>query len=335
MVMVCLFGMVVNADTVVFKNGDKLSGKIVSISGGKLVIKTEVAGEVKVDFGKVSSFETAEPGKFNLNDGTTINSTASQGSAGEIKLEGTEIMSGGVVSLGSIKSLNPPVVPEVVWKGNVGIGLSSTHGNTFSERGSVSVNLNRRSQKHRSKLGGLYQIGRNKDADGKKMTTEESLTLDAKHDYFISEKVYSYINGRFKKDHIADLDYRIIAGMGLGYQWLDQDNMHFSTDVGLAELCEQYTTGGEKTRESELSLALGYDYDWQITEKLLFVHNLDYYPSFDDFADYFLHIDGELKYKISGSMFTSLKAILDYDTSPGESVGRTDTKYVMNVGWEF
>jgi hypothetical protein len=46
------------ADEILFLNGDRLSGKIVSADGGKLTIKSETAGEVTVDLAKVKTFST-------------------------------------------------------------------------------------------------------------------------------------------------------------------------------------------------------------------------------------------------------------------------------------
>ena len=48
-----------------------------------------------------------------------------------------------------------------------------------------------------------------------------------------------------------------------------------------------------------------------------------------------LTTDAELRAEITKSMFGSLKAILDYDSTPGEGVGTTDTKYILGVGWNF
>ena len=49
------------ADEVLFLNGDRLSGKILRATGGKLTIKTEGAGDVTVDLSKVKTFSTDEP----------------------------------------------------------------------------------------------------------------------------------------------------------------------------------------------------------------------------------------------------------------------------------
>ena len=56
----------------------------------------------------------------------------------------------------------------------------------------------------------------------------------SKYDYFFSSKIFGYLSGSFKKDHIADLDYRTIYGSGLGYQWIDEEDLGFSTWDGIS-----------------------------------------------------------------------------------------------------
>lgn len=51
----------VAGDEVQFLNGDRLTGKIVTATGGKLTIKTEAAGDVVVDLTKVKTFSTDQP----------------------------------------------------------------------------------------------------------------------------------------------------------------------------------------------------------------------------------------------------------------------------------
>jgi hypothetical protein len=58
------------ADEVLFLNGDRLTGKIISATGGKLTIKTEAAGELTVDLTKVKTFSTDEP--VTLKTGDTL-----------------------------------------------------------------------------------------------------------------------------------------------------------------------------------------------------------------------------------------------------------------------
>jgi putative salt-induced outer membrane protein YdiY len=346
-IMVWGINVVAKADVVVFKNGDKLTGKVVKWGGGKLTFKADLAGEITLDSANITTFSTDQPVQFHLQDGTVLKSKVLPGDAGKVALEKTELIQAQTIPLAAIKAINPP--PPVTWSGSVTMGLTSTHGNTFQESANVSGNVTRRTEKDRFRAFSTYLASRTRDDDtGEKVTTEESFTLGSKYDYFISKKWYTFLNADYKKDHISDLDYRVIAGGGMGYQWIEEDNLKFSTDAGVSELCEKYTKRRavplamrpprweeEITKSDEFSLQLGYALEWIINEKFSFYHNMRYYPSFGSLSDYFLTTDAELRAEITKSMFGSLKAILDYDSTPGEGVGTTDTKYILGVGWKF
>src|SRR6478672_10660092 len=67
-----IFTSLAHADEVVFKNGDRLTGTIKSVDGGKLTIDTKVAGVVIVDMGDVQTFSTDAPVQLRLNDKTVM-----------------------------------------------------------------------------------------------------------------------------------------------------------------------------------------------------------------------------------------------------------------------
>jgi len=344
MMLVLWIGAVTKADVVVFKNGDKLTGKVIKMEGGKLTFKADLAGEIPLDLANIQTFSTDEPAEFHLQDGTILKSKVLHADAGQVTLAKTELVQAQNIPFSAVKAINPPVKPPVTWSGSVTVGMTSTHGNTFNENANVSGNVTRRTEKDRLRAFSTYLASRTRDDDtGDKVTTEESFTLGGKYDYFLSKKWYTFLNADYKKDHIADLDYRIIAGGGMGYQWIEQDNLKFATDFGVSELCEKYTKRvgtappweKEVSKSDEFSVQLGYGLEWVITDKFTFLHNMRYYPSFGDISDYFLTTDAELRAAITKSMFGSFKTVLDYDSTPGQGVGATDTKYILGVGWKF
>src|SRR4029450_6270283 len=73
------------ADEIQFLNGDRLTGKIVSAGGGKLVIKTETAGDVTVDLSKVKTLSTDEPIVVRSGD-TTFKSKLEPGADGTVRV---------------------------------------------------------------------------------------------------------------------------------------------------------------------------------------------------------------------------------------------------------
>jgi len=341
-VFTALLCTTVLGDVVVFKNGDKLSGKLVKLENGTLVFDSAEMGPINLKIERIRNFSTDADIECHFSDGTIIKSKAVTAEPGRFTLEKTDLLAAQTFSIDSLTAINPPAKPLPKWSGNVTVGISSTHGNAFSEGANVSFDTKRRSEKDRTHIYSRYLASRTKDKEeNKKITTEESFLLGGKYDYFLTDKLYGYTNGSFKKDHVADLDHRIIAGLGCGYQWIETDDMNFGTDAGYANLYEKYThrdssTGLKKTTSTdEPSLQLGYSFDWKIINKITFLHNMRYFPSFGTMSDYFLTTNAELRASISKSMFGSFKAVLDYDSSPAENIGATDTKYILSIGWNF
>ena len=187
-------------------------------------------------------------------------------------------------------AINPPPKPQPKWTGNLSGAVTSTHGNTKAEAVSASVSVARRSEKDRTTAGADYGRSEQRDRDtGEEETTEDWWRARAQYDYFFTKKFFGFGNIRYERDAIADLDRRVVVGGGGGYQWIETDKTSFSTGLGLASLYEKFDNQDDSN--SEISLQLGYNLDHRITDTLRFVHDLTYYPSLEQFSDYYLDDD--------------------------------------------
>src|ERR1700694_2626423 len=70
--MSCFFAVSVMADQVTLKNGDRLTGSIVKSDAKTLLIKTEFAGEVNVQWDAVSAMVSSQPLHLALKGGQTV-----------------------------------------------------------------------------------------------------------------------------------------------------------------------------------------------------------------------------------------------------------------------
>lgn len=330
-VFLVMFAQAIRADEIVFINGDRLTGKIDYAVDGKLVFKSDLAGKVTVELSKIQTFSTDEAINVHLKDGSVLIQKIVSSTAGKFGVEGTETVKAQDFEMASISSINPP---KPRWTGNVSAALTSTHGNTKTEAVSASANLTKRTEKDRTKLSADYARGQQEDPDtGEKKKTEDWWRTKAKYDYFFTKKFFGYLDGRYETDKIAKLDRRVIVGGGAGYQWIESENMNFSTEGGLASLYEKYENQTDST--SELSAQVGYNFDKKLAKNLKFIHDLTYYPSLDKFSDYYLTTTGEIRANLTERMFANFKVILNYDTTPAIGAGSTDTKYMLGLGYSF
>jgi putative salt-induced outer membrane protein YdiY len=322
------------ADEVVFKNGDHLTGEIKQMVDGKLIFQSDMAGEVTIDMSNIQTFSSDAPVAVHLQDGTVFSQRVLGSEPNHFAIEGSETLQAQEFELMSISLINPPEKPQPRWTGDISAGFTSTHGNTKTQAISGSANLSKRTERDRTQFSADYGRGRQEDPDtGEKKTTEDWWRTKAKYDYFLTKKLYTYFDGRYEKDAVAELDRRVIAGSGLGYQWIESEKTKFSTEAGIAHLYEKFDNQTESN--SEVSAQAGYYFDTKLAKNLKFIHNLTYYPSTDRFSDYFLTSTAELRTNLSKRFFLNFKTIFDYDATPAVDAHKTDVKYIFGLGYGF
>ena len=324
----------VQADEIIFTNGDYLTGKIAHLVEGKMLFKAEAIGDITIDISKIKTFSTDAPIAVHLMDETVLLQKIVNAEPGKFGIEGAGTVKAQDFELSSISSINPPPKPDPKWTGNLSAGLTSTHGNTKAESISGSFNISKRAHNDRTQVSADYAKTKQENkTTGDEDTTEDWWRSKAKYDYFFSKKLYGYVDGRYEKDAIAELDRRMIIGGGAGYQWIESEDLNFSTEFGMASLYEKFDN--QTDSNSEVSFQAGYNFDKTLMKNVKFIHDLTYYPSMDKVSDYFLTSTAELRAYFTSTMFTTFKVIFDYDATPAIGSHKTDTKYLFGVGYSF
>ncbi len=324
MVGVCVLGCAAPlwADQVTLSNGDRLTGTIESMTEGTLKLTATLTGDASIAVTDIVTLATDDAVEVHLLNGSVLKTVLTAGEAGAVTVRG-----GQQVMLADIASINPPVPAPPRWKGALSLGWTRTQGNTHNETYSASANASKRREMDRTTLN--FDLAQT-TSDGTK--TEDWWRAKGKYDYFFSHRCYGYGEVRYETDSIANLDQRIIAGLGAGYQWIETDAMNLGTEIGVASRTEKYQGTSSST---ELSMQAGYNFDWQITDTVFFIHDLTYYPTVSDFADYYLTSTAELRANLTKTMFGSFKTIFNFDATPAAGKGKTDVKYILGVGLTF
>jgi len=318
-------------DEVVFKNGDRLTGRIETMADGKLTIASVVAGSVTVGLDQVRTFRTDAPILLILSDGTFLYSAVVPDTDGRVAIEETEALQGQSLALANVKAINPPPKPGPKWKGNVSAGYTFTAGNTETDALNLDISLARRSERDRVTLkGGVLYAREKDDATGDREPTTEKWFGEGKYDYFFTKKFYGFANARVEQDRIANLDARVLLGGGPGYQWIENDVVKFGTEAGLAWRYEKFThqPGGE----SSMSGQAGSHFELSLNDKAKLLHDLTYYPSLEKSGDFFITSTAELRLALTERLFTGAKLKMDHDSKPPAGTKRTDWLYLFNLG---
>ena len=276
-----LFGVASSlyADEVYLKNGDRLTGKIVSLTEGKMVLNSDLSGPVTIELKNIRTFSSEEPLEIHLKDGTVLHQPVAAAEPNEFALKAAAPLQPQTVPLAEVAAINPPPVPKAKWTGSVSGAVGVTTGNTKANSITGSVSLARRTEQDRTTIEGDIAKSNQTDRDtGQGRTTEDWWRLRGEYDYFFTKKFFGFGNGRYEKDEIARLNRRVVVGGGAGYQWIEDSQTAFSTNLGLASLFEKFDNLAESS--NQLSLQAGYSFSRQLWKNTKFLNDLTCYPSF-------------------------------------------------------
>lgn len=333
-VVVLIFVQFSYADEVQFTNGNRLTGKILHLTDGKLLFKSDIAGDVTIELSNIQTLNTDEPVTVTLKDNTSFRQRLSNAPDGRFSIPGDETISTQQFAVSDIFSINPPAKPVPRWTGNLSLGVISTHGNTTTNSLTGSANLTKRTDNDRTSANADYAKSTQKNKDtGVKETIENWWRTKIKYDYFFSKKMYGSLEMRYEKDAIANLDRRVVVGLGAGYQWIETDTTNFSTEAGFASLYEKFNN--QTKSNNEITAQLSYNFETKLRDNIKFINNLSYYPAIKNISDYYLTTTAEIRADLTKNFFANFKTIFNFDSTPAIGAHKTDVKYFFGLGYNF
>lgn len=316
------------ADSVELDNGDRISGTISGLEGGKLVIKTEYAGNVAVQFSRIRLVRSEQSVTLVLKDETRI--------AGPLGGSGTSLsvqqpgFAEHLVDPSSLKDITPGVMLVDQWRyeGRLNLGASSSSGNTQVRRLNVDTEAIARRQRDRvtANLRGNY-------AEDEGNNTESNVVLGAKYDRFLSPKWYAYAATTFEHDPFRDIRLRGTLGAGSGYQLFDTSVTALSLEGGLDYVVTDFY---DETDEHFPAARLGLRFrHWLWKDVLELFHNAEGYASLIDWRSSFVRTQTGLRVPLKDRFLA--QAQLNYDWQGNPSPGReaVDQTLVFSIGYKW
>ncbi len=325
------FAASVRADEVQFTNGDRLTGKILSLKDGKLAFASKIAGTVSIAWSAVATLTSDEPVTIVLDGGDVLVDKLVAAEPGSVRTAGSDKVTAQTIPLANAAKLNPE---PIAWKGTAVAGADIERGNTVKTAANVALDAARRSEKDRITFGAAYTAEQSQDADQTgEHTTQRKMFGALQYDYFLSKQLYAYGNARGEKDGIADLSLRFTAGVGAGYQWFETDTFSWNTEVGLSWVSESYSN--DTPNNDYIAARIASNLDYVLYPGLTFFQKTRLYPSLQDSKDQLVDTATGVRYKIWGNFFGESKVLFVWDSTPADGKKRTDLAYILGIGYGF
>jgi putative salt-induced outer membrane protein YdiY len=238
------------ADQVGLKNGDRLTGTITKSDDNTLVLKSEFAGEVTIQWSAVQEISSGQPLHVQLKEGKQIVGivTTKDGNLHvETKDGKVAAPKDAIVMLRSEaeqtayeKTLHPSLLQG--WNGGSNIGFALTRGNSQTKNLAVAFDATRKTL-HDDLILHASSVYATNDAPGATPgTTANAVQGGLRYDRNITARLFGYGSADFQTDDLQNLDLRSVFGGGLGFHAVNSLRTTLDFLGGINYTREKYST---------------------------------------------------------------------------------------------
>jgi putative salt-induced outer membrane protein len=334
--LMVLTASLAHADQVTLKNGDRFSGKVVTGDGKTLLLKTEFAGDVTIQWDAITAMESSEDVYLTLKDGTKL--------AGKITTVDGKFV---VAAPAPATAANvPPATKDTVvavrndteqkaydlaaermahpkftyfWSGLFDTGLALTRGNSSTTTFTLASKAVRETPNDKLTLYGNYVFGSDSTTPPSR-TTANALNAGARGDLNISPRVFVFAIADYQTNELQHLDLRQTYGGGFGFHVIKTERTIFDIFGGLTyerDAFGEYTLLGPPpalipaSSTNSLAAVVGEEFDAQLNKRSKFLERLSLYPNITQAGDFRSQFDT--------SFVTQLKAWLSWQITFSDS----------------
>lgn len=314
-----------NADLLVLKNGDRITGEIKAIWDDEISIEPSYADEFDVDSDVVAYIESDQKFEVELSDGRAIIASlkGADPDGNQIFIVDGERIAAPLAQLYELDQIDDPVE----WDSNVDWSAAANRGNTDSLNTKLAANTMLVMGDHRH-IGDLTII--REDQNG--LSTKEQDLLRYNYNWLFNDPWFFSTGLSLERDPIRDLGSRAVLTAGVGRDIWNTPRLTLNLQLGIGAITEEIANSNEKS--SVLQWSLRYRQDL-FGEDLEIYHNdsITYYV--DGRANTIIKTSTGLRYEITDLLYANFSIDFDYETQPAATATNEDVAVLFGLGVEF
>jgi len=316
------------ADVLVLKNGDRITGEIKRIWDDEITIEPEYADEFEVDMPVVAYIESDRDFEIDFQDGRSI-----LAKFGGLAADGDQIITSSTesfeISLAEVLELDEPE-DRYDWETNVDFSSNLNKGNTDSSNTKMRAD-------------GMFKHGDHRHRGEMTFFREELAGVSTQQqDYYVYDYNWLFNDPWFftgqltyEKNPIIELASRVILSAGVGYDIWSTPRKDLSVQLGIGYQNEEFTTFIDRDDESAVLVwNLRYQQDFFGDDMELF-HNHSITKNISGRTNTSYNTSTGLRFEITDLLYANVSLDYDYETESAITATNEDLTLVFGLGLEF
>jgi putative salt-induced outer membrane protein YdiY len=337
--------MVLYAEQVTLKNGDRLTGTIVSMDDKKLTVKTDYAGAITIDWDAVAQFSSQQPmvvikadkqvvtGTVNTQDSSVVVNGAS--GAQTIPKGDVTVIRSMADQAAYEKSLHPGFLEGWGGGGNFGLGLA--RGNSDTTNVALGFNADRKTTTDEWSIvaSSLYSTS---TANNVTTPSANNFFGAIRYDHNFTKRLFGFGLFAGGYDHLQLLDERLSPSGGLGFHVIASKTTTLDVLGGIGYTYENYSAGGVNNTglvNNFINATVGEQFGHNFTPSTAITESLYFFPYLNDAGNY----RGAFNFGVASKFYRALTWNLNfgdiYNSVPVPGKRDNDLQLTTGLGVTF
>jgi putative salt-induced outer membrane protein len=343
------------ADQITLKNGDRLTGKIVKSDAKTLVLHTDFAGDVTIQFAAIDQITTDQELHVALKNGKTAVGTVTT-SDGKLEIatktsgtvetpkENVTVIRNDAEQTAYDKSLHPGL--RRGWTGGTNVGFSLARGNSETENLAVAFNAAHPTLNDKITLFASSIYTTNQLATPS--TVANLVTGGLRYDRNINPRMFGFVGADFMSNQLQFLDLRAVYDAGFGLHAIKTPKTVLDFFAGGNYTHETYSNGPPVTpptipptftsygkTDKFAALTLGEELSQKLGASTLLTQKLYFYPDLNDTSQYRGTFNFGTVTKISKWLGWQNQFADVYVTNPPSTAKKNDVIFTTGLNFSF
>lgn len=329
----------VAAHEITLKNGDRLSGIVISRDRDSVVLETQYAGRIKIAMEYIETIDMERPV-------TNISASGERPSPAMVTNDKPVANAPATTAKPAADLAAKPASPAAPkpkarlfggrymgivdgWEGNANIGFSFTSGN--SNTSTLTSGVRASKSGHSDKLTVYARSLWNSNRNAAQSTTQNAVWGGFRYDRDLNRKLFSFGSWDFERDRPKRLNFRSVIGGGLGNHTIKNDRTELDLLIGLAWNRAWQVGANTDTPESLGAAALKHKF----TERLKVQNSFTFYQDLTHISKYRFIFDASLSADITKRIGWFFTVGDRFNNRPFGVAKKNDFLLTTGIKWNF
>ena len=329
--------------TLLLRNGDRISGEMVSLDANNVTITNGLMGRIIIPFSQVANVQRKSGSTEPLlpaavaPPATNAPPPAPAAQATPTNQPPAQVAAPAPAPKpAAAAAAKPPVQPPPVkpkppkhWNLTVDLGTDLEFSQTRRELFYGHVKWTYGKDRLRGIVDYLANYGKN---GGIVSANDMTGSVRVEEDLNKFKRVFFFDAAGAGYNEIRKIDLSYDDSLGMGYKLVTLTNLIVSGDVGANYQKQHFSDGTSKDYEA---VRLGEQMTWKISRKLVWDQKFEFYSRVSGIGDYRLRLESNLRYLLSNNLNLNFTTIDQFDTQPAPGITRNDLLLRATVGIKF